>query len=140
MKKALLTLLLLLSCMGCARGQVRFETRSTDAVREMALRADKLVFIDLYAPWCPLCRAMDEQVFSRSDVADFLHARFIPVKYDIDRPTGKALMRRYGVSGIPAYLIFNTDGELLGRITGASTAAEFISAVSRIAARSEPEE
>lgn len=38
---------------GAAQAQVKFETKSTDAVREMAIKQGKLVFIDLYASWCP---------------------------------------------------------------------------------------
>ena len=45
MKKRLLLLLLLLGPLGAA-AQVRFETKSTDAVREMALRSGKLVLIN----------------------------------------------------------------------------------------------
>lgn len=134
MRKWLITLLLALGAWA-AQAQVRFETKSTDAVHEMAVREGKMVFIDLYAPWCPPCRAMDKQVFSRSDVAEFLHARFIPVKYNVDKPTGKALMRKYNAQGVPTYLIFTSDGELLGRITGASDAEEFLSDVNEIASR-----
>lgn len=134
MRKWLITLLLALGAWA-AQAQVRFETKSTDAIHEMAVREGKMVFIDLYAPWCPPCRAMDKQVFSRSDVAEFLHARFIPVKYNVDKPTGKALMRKYNAQGVPTYLIFTSDGELLGRITGASDAEEFLSDVNEIASR-----
>lgn len=48
MKRLLLLLLLALGA-GMAQAQVRFETKTTDAVREMAVRSGKLVFIDLYA-------------------------------------------------------------------------------------------
>lgn len=136
MKTGIFTLLFALAAW-TAQAQVRFETKSTDAIHEMAVREGKMVFIDLFASWCPPCRTMDKQVFSRSDVAEFLHARFIPVKYDVDQPTGKALMKKYDASGIPTYLIFTSEGELLGRITGASDAKTFMADVSRIAARRE---
>ena len=73
MKKSIFTLLLALAAW-TAGGQVRFGTESTDAVHEMAVREGKMVFVDLYASWCPPCRAMDKQVFSRSDVAEFERA------------------------------------------------------------------
>lgn len=131
MKKGVSILLLALGVWS-ADAQVHFETKSTDAIREMAMREGKMVFIDLYAPWCPPCRAMDKQVFSRSDVGEFLHARFIPVKYVIDSPTGKALMRTYNVQGVPTYLIFTSGGQLLGSITGASDARTFMDNVQKI--------
>jgi len=67
MKKLIFVLLLALGA-GAAQGQVKFETKSTDAVREMAIKQGKLVFIDLYASWCPPCRMMERQGFLRKDV------------------------------------------------------------------------
>ena len=64
MKKLLFLLTFALGT-GAAQAQVKFETKSTDAVREMAIKQGKLVFIDLYASWCPPCRMMERQVFSR---------------------------------------------------------------------------
>ena len=123
MKKLIFVLLLALGA-GAAQGQVKFETKSTDAVREMAIKSGKLVFIDLYASWCPPCRMMEREVFSRKDVG--------AAKYDTDKPTGKELMRRYGSGAIPLYLVFDTQGELLGRIQGASAPKEFMESVQKI--------
>ena len=133
MKKLIFVLLLALGA-GAAQGQVKFETKSTDAVREMAIKSGKLVFIDLYASWCPPCRMMEREVFSRKDVGDFMQQRFVAAKYDTDKPTGKELMKRYGSGAIPLYLVFDTQGELLGRIQGASAPKEFMESVQKITA------
>lgn len=116
MKKLIFLLLLALGT-GAARAQVKFETKSTDAVREMAIKQGKLVFIDLYASWCPPCRMMEKQVFSRKDVGEFMDQRFVAAKYDTDKTTGRELLKKYGSGSIPLYLVFDTRGELLGRIT-----------------------
>lgn len=121
MKKTMLLLSMLLGAMHL-QAQVRFETGSTDAVREAAIESGKLVFIDLYASWCPPCRMMEREVFSRKDVGAFMEQRFIAAKYDTDKPTGRQLLRKYGNGAIPLYLIFDTSGNLLGRIQGASDA------------------
>ena len=125
MKKLIFVLLLALGA-GAAQGQVKFETKSTDAVREMAIKSGKLVFIDLYATWCPPCRTMEREVFSRKDVGDFMEQHFVAAKYDVDGSTGKALSLQYGVRSITTYLIFDTAGDLLGRIQGASDAETFM--------------
>lgn len=138
MKKAILILLLALAA-GAAQAQVRFETKSTDAVREMAVRAGKLVFIDLYATWCPPCRMMEQQVFSRKDVGEFMERHFVAAKYDTDKTTGKELLRKYGQGAIPLYLVFDTDGELLGRIQGAAAADRFMAELQRIINARRPE-
>ena len=134
MKKWILFLAVALAA-GAAQAQVKFETVSTDAVREMAVKQGKLVFIDLYASWCPPCKMMERLVFSRKDVGAFMEQRFVAAKYDTDQPTGKELLSRYGNGAIPLYLIFDTKGELLGRIQGASSADEFMDSIRKILKR-----
>lgn len=134
MKKLIFAVLLVFT-IGAAQAQVRFENKSTDALRTMAEKSKKLVFIDLYASWCPPCRMMERDVFSRKDVGEFMEARFVAAKYDVDKSTGADLMKRYGSGSIPLYLIFDTKGELLGRISGAAPAAEFMDNIRTILAK-----
>ena len=44
-------------------------------------------------------------------------------------------MKRYGSGSIPLYLIFDTKGELLGRIQGAMSAEEFMDNVRKVLKR-----
>lgn len=131
MKRILLLFLLLLGAVG-AEAQIRFMTRSTDGVRRQAVEQNKLVFIDLFATWCPPCQMMEREVFSRSDVGAFMEQHFVCAKYDIDKTTGRELLKRYGNRRVPLYLIFNTEGELLGRIRGATDPERFMAEVKRI--------
>lgn len=131
MKRILLLFLLLLGAVG-AEAQVRFMTRSTDGVRRQAVEQNKLVFIDLFATWCPPCQMMEREVFSRSDVGAFMEQHFVCAKYDIDKTTGRELLKRYDNRRVPLYLIFNTEGELLGRIRGATDPERFMAEVKRI--------
>ena len=78
---------------------------------------------------------MERQVFSRKDVGQFMSERFVAAKYDTDEKTGCELMNRYGNGAIPLYLIFDTKGELLGRIQGATPADEFMAAIRKILKR-----
>lgn len=134
MKKWILFLAVALAA-GAVQAQVKFETKSTDAVREMAVKEGKLVFIDLYASWCPPCKMMERHVFSRKDVGEFMAERFVAAKYDTDQTTGVELMKRYGSGAIPLYLIFDTEGNLLGRLQGASSAEEFMAGIRKILKR-----
>ena len=128
LKKLLLSgwLLLAAGAAGSVDAQVRFETGSTDALHEMALQLGKPVFIDLYADWCPPCRMMEQRVFSKKEVGEFMEKYFVAAKYNVDQTTGRELMQRYGSGSIPLYLVFSPDGELLGRITGATDAETFL--------------
>ena len=131
MKRILLLFLLLLGAVG-VEAQVRFMTRSTDGVRRQAVEQNKLVFIDLFATWCPPCQMMEREVFSRSDVGAFMEQHFVCAKYDIDKTTGRELLKRYGNRRVPLYLIFNTEDALLGRIRGATDPERFMAEVKRI--------
>lgn len=139
MKKLIFILMLALGA-GAAQAQVKFETKSTDAVREMAVKTGKLVFIDLYATWCPPCRTMEREVFSRKDVGDFMERHFVAAKYDVDKTTGKELLKRYGSGAIPLYLVFDTQGELLGRIQGAAKPDKFMANLQTILDRQQPKQ
>ena len=106
--------------------QVRFETGSTDLLHQKSVQSGKLVFIDLYADWCPPCRMMEREVFSKKEVGEFMEQHFVAAKYNVDQTTGRELMQRYGSGSIPLYLVFSSDGELLGRITGATDTETFL--------------
>lgn len=98
--------------------QVKFHTGSTDDLYKMAKESDKLVFVDLYADWCPPCKAMEKNVFSREDIGDFMSKYFVSAKYSVDDTIGKEFSKKYNVRSIPTYLIFNESGELIGQMTG----------------------
>lgn len=134
MKKTILATLLLLGAVA-SRAQVRFEALSTDALRERAMKSGKLVFIELHADWCPPCRVMEREVFSDREVGEFFERHFVAARYDTDRRTGRALMKRYGSGAIPLGLVFDTEGNLLGRIQGAATPEVYLNDLREILAR-----
>lgn len=123
---------LLLCGLATCGAQVRFVKGSTDELRAAAVERGKLVFIDLYAVWCNPCRQMDAQVFSKRQVGEFFDRHFVAGKYSVDGAVGGELLRRYGSGSIPLYLIFDTEGNLLGRILGASPADRFLADLQRI--------
>ena len=79
-----------------------------------------------------------EAGLSRKDVGEFMDQRFVAAKYDTDKATGRELMKKYGSGAIPLYLVFDTRGELLGRIQGAADAETFMDNLRTIIARQKP--
>lgn len=135
MMKKMLLFLLLAGCTAAATAQVRFEKLTMTEACAKARRTGRLLFVDLYASWCPPCRMMDKQVFPRHDVGALLAEHCVCVKFDIDRPEGRELARHYGVAAVPTYLICTADGEPLGRIAGAVDAPQFMKDVRTLLGR-----
>ncbi len=114
------------------RAQVRFAEVDTNGLRELAVRQQKLVFIYMHASWCDYCRRMERNVFSKPEVGDFMESRFVSVRYDIEGRIGAALAHKYDVHGVPTFLIFNVEGELMSTITGGvAPASAFIAAIKK---------
>ena len=96
----------------------------TDATfQSLVLDAESPVVVEFWAEWCPFCRRMKPIV---EEVASEHSETFTIARLDIDanrQTTGK-----YGVAGIPAYLVFR-DGEVVGRLVGAMPKASFVSGI-----------
>lgn len=87
----------------------------SDATFEREALESKLpVVVDFGAPWCPPCRAMEpvfEELAGRFEGA----ARFLKVNID-DNP---AVAQRYGVKGIPTFIVLH-GGREAERVVGAA--------------------
>lgn len=128
MKQLLLSLLLALSASVASADGIQFFNGSVaDALKE-AERQGKLVFVDVYTPWCAPCKVMVREIFPRDEVGDFFNRHFINVKLDAEDEdlNGPELAEQYGVDSYPTYLFLSPDGEVRHRRGGAMTAAELV--------------
>lgn len=107
-----------------------FVSLSFDEALIRARAEKKLVFVNLSAEWCSWCTRMDEDVFPDARVKAAL-LDFVPVRVDTDKGGGRAVANRYRVRGLPAYLVLNGDGELVGRFDGYLPVEPFLAKLSR---------
>lgn len=84
---------------------------------EAARRERKPVVVDVYAEWCEPCKRLDRLVFGSPEVGA-LAPRFIAIRVDGDKPSGKGLTSRYKVERYPTSLMLRSDGSEWGRIEG----------------------
>jgi thiol:disulfide interchange protein len=94
-----------------------FIALSLDEALVRARAERKLVFVDLSADWCHWCTKMDEDVFPDERVKTAL-TEFIAIKVDTDKRGGRSVASRYRVNGLPAYLLLDGDGQVVGRFDG----------------------
>ena len=80
-----------------------------------AATAGEVLLLNFNASWCGPCRQMD------SIVAEVAAAGWVVRSVDVDSETD--LVRRFGVTGVPCYVLL-VKGHEAGRINGATTRAE----------------
>lgn len=73
----------------------------------------KLLFIDVTAPYCSICKAIDAKLFANPAVREQLCAFALPVKIDISRETEetKELRKKFDIIGAPLFLIIDPETE-----------------------------
>lgn len=137
MKQKLTTLLfaLLAVCLGMqahtGEKGMAFEPEGTlfkDAVAK-AKQTNKLVFLDCYTSWCGPCKMMSNTVFPQEKVGAYMNPRFVNIKIDMEKGEGVELAKRLQISAYPTFIIFNGDGNEIGRFLGGCDADAFIKKV-----------
>jgi thiol:disulfide interchange protein len=88
-----------------------------------ASAAGKPVLVSFSSSGCVYCRRMEEEVISRGDVLAEI-ARFVPVKVDAYGAT--AMVERYRVEVLPAYVIVDARGAPQAMIDGFQEPQRFI--------------
>lgn len=94
------------------------KTAMADAAKE-----NKLIFMDIYAEWCPPCKMMDQETFPDAGVQKLL-AEFIPVKIDADKDM--ETVEKYSDGSLPTLAVLEADGRLLDSQMGAMDPATLI--------------
>jgi thioredoxin len=87
---------------------------TTDATFATDIQSDLPVIVDLWAPWCGPCKALEPKL---KQIAEDHEGRLKVLKLNVDE--APALTERFKVRGIPTLLFF-VDGEECNRVTGAS--------------------
>jgi len=84
------------------------------------------VFVDFWASWCGPCRALSPTI---DKLADQFAGKVKVGKLNTDESQEIAI--RYGISSIPAILIFNGGEEPVDRTVGVRTEAQFVRMINR---------
>lgn len=112
-----LSLVLQLWTPGAAIADVDWQPDLGSAMN-IARSSNKLIFVKVSATWCPPCRKLEKLTHDKR-VGEFLNPKFVSVKLDADTPQGAGILKKYGMRGIPALLVFGPQGDLKGKQSGA---------------------
>lgn len=98
--------------------------KTADFEKEV-LQSEVPVLVDFWAPWCPPCRAISPTL---DVVASEFEGKAKIVKVDVDDEPEVA--SRYGVSSIPALLLFK-GGQQVGQLVGAHPKSTITTLISK---------
>lgn len=103
--------------------------KSLEAASEAARQHEKLLLVEVYAPWCGYCRKMQRVTYADPQVQAYLAEHFEVTRLNGEEPdtehrlagasvTTRTMMRRYYATGYPTTAFARPDGTLLRQIPG----------------------
>jgi len=83
------------------------------------------MLIEFQAPWCYSCYYMAANVLSKGGFEAAARG-LVLLKEDVDKEEGGELKAKYAVTALPSFILVGAKGEVLGRIAGEQTEADFL--------------
>lgn len=110
--------------------QIQWHTTIEEG-RQLAAQAGKLVLVHFWSTSCPPCVRLEQQVYSRAEVADKIGVSFVPVK--INATDNTPLLRQYQIRFLPTDLVMAPDGRVLAVQRCPLDATQYLAGLSRFA-------
>ena len=81
-----------------------------ETAKRVAAQTNRLVLVHFWVDPCPPCKRMQDEVFSRDDVAAALEANYVPVQINVkDFPK---TAREFGITRFPTDVIITPEGDV----------------------------
>ena len=111
--------------------RVQWFPGSYQQARKKAQQQGKMILLDMYAVWCR--PYYDQFVFSRANVASYIHRFFVPVRRDGSKGEGRLLRKHFNCVTYPQLLVIDPKSGLeVDRLTRFLKAPLFLRRVEAI--------
>ena len=110
------------------------ESGDFEAALKQAETRNQPLLLDFHAPWCYSCYYMKKNVLNGPEWAK-VERDSVVLEVDADAPEGAALKERFQVKALPSYVVLNSQGDEIGRISAERTRWQFYTELSAITAR-----
>lgn len=104
--------------------EIRWQ-RSPEQALASARNAEKPILVFVATDWCHYCEKMKQETWSDPTVDRVLNENVVTLMLDGDRD--KAIVRKLGLSGYPATLLYTPDGHFIGKQNGYMAPAKTLS-------------
>ena len=101
-------------------------TADYEAALSQAKKENKSVLLEFTgSDWCPPCKLMAKNVFSKKEFVDSASKDYILVKLDFPRADkelakkNKPIAEKYEIGGYPTIVLADADGKEFSRVVGA---------------------
>lgn len=109
----------------CQPIALNFLTGHWNDIVAQAKEEGKMIFVDVYADYCPPCKQMDAQVFTDKEVARIYNQNFINFKVNLSDRSNEYFQTLHSVRELPALLYFSPDGKVVRKESGCKDVIEF---------------
>ena len=106
-------------------------TANLRTAQETAAREGKLILVHFYSDNCPPCRALERDVFPRSEVIAAIHRNYVPVKVHVD--TAPQLATRFRIESWPTDLVLTAAGLEVTRMNSPKEPADYALLLEQVA-------
>ena len=125
--------MILLQAITTSCAQVKLFDGDFESLQKKARRRDQPFVVEFYTSWCGYCKKFDRDVLQSRTVGEYLNDRFIVYKLNAEEEV--SIAKRYGVSGYPTILIFNSKGDVVEKVAGYIGETQFLQLVKSLRAK-----
>lgn len=134
---AITTLVLCVLCSAGCKGQVEWYTGTLEDAKLEAEKRHAVILLNVSADWCPSCNELENH-FWNTRRGQKAGQRYVAMKMDYEKDSGRRVVKRYNVLHLPTTLVLDKDGTELGRVVGFEDAGAYAKRLEEIAGRPEP--